>query len=340
MKPADPSAVANTPLVTAAVPPVIAAATRDAAPCQPRRHPHRSEGMKRRFARYPSILALGLALTTTMAAFSAAAPPTSAVAGPWTLAHDASPAFSPDGNTVVFARGSGATRRLFTAHRHDGVWSPAQRVAFSDRWMDLEPAMAPDGRYLVFISNRPANGTGKALDGDWGGQAWPGRGGNLWRVDRVGDGWGKPVRLPDSVNSSSTTFSPAVASDGSVYFMRANPADGSFRLYVSRRVHGRYQNAVALALGTAAGRSDFDPAVAPDQSFLVFSSDRPPAPANGNDLFIAFARPGGWGAPVDLGLAGSEARLGADRTMLYYTAPDHRIHRVSLAPWLRQRSAH
>lgn len=127
--------------------------------------------MKRRSARYPSILALGLALTTTMAAFATAAPPTSAVAGPWTLAHDASPAFSPDGSTVVFARGSGATRRLFAAHRHDGIWSPAQRVAFSDRWMDLEPAMAPDGRYLVFVSNRPANGAGKALDGNWGGQA-------------------------------------------------------------------------------------------------------------------------------------------------------------------------
>lgn len=286
-----------------------------------------------------SILALilGSALAASTWAATTAAPPLAA--GPWTLEHDASPAFTPDGDTVVFARGSGATRRLFAAHRRDGEWSVAQGVAFSDRWMDLEPAMAPDGRYLVFISNRPANGTGKALDGNWGGQAWPGRGGNLWRVDRVGNGWGTPVRLPDSVNGSSTTFSPAVASDGSVYFMRANPADGSFRLYRSRYLHGRYQSAIALALGTGDGRSDFDPAVAPDQSFLVFSSDRPPAPANGNDLFIAFAVPGGWSAPVDLGMAGDEARLGADRTMLYYTAPDHRIHRVSLAPWLRHRPA-
>lgn len=296
--------------------------------------------MKRRsFLHYLSTLALGLALASMPAfAMAAATPSTAIAAGPWSLPHDASPAFSPDDNTVVFARGSGATRRLFTAQRHDGVWSQAQRVAFSDRWMDLEPAMAPDGRYLVFASNRPTNDAGKPLDGNWGGQAWPGRGGNLWRVDRVGNGWGTPVRLPDSVNRSSTTFSPAVASDGSVYFMRANPVDGSFRLYVSRRVHGRYQDAVALALGTGDGRSDFDPAVAPDQSFLVFSSDRPPAPANGSDLFIAFAVPGGWSTPVDLGLAGNEARLGVDRTMLYYTAaPDHRIHRLSLAPWLRQR---
>ncbi len=270
---------------------------------------------------------------------TAAAIPSPPAAGPWTMAHDASPAFTPDGNTVVFARGSGATRRLYTAHRHGHAWSAAQRMALSNRWMDLEPAMAPDGRYLVFISNRPASDGGKALDGNWGGQAWPGRGGNLWRVDRVGDGWGTPVRLPDSANTSSTTFSPAVAQDGSIYFMRANPADGSFRLYRSSLAHGHYQPAQALALGTGAGLSDFDPAVAPDQSFLVFSSDRPPTPANGNDLFIAFAVPGGWSAPLDLGLAGNEARLGADRTTLYYTAPDHRIHRVSLAPWLQHRPA-
>lgn len=281
------------------------------------------------------FLALGLGLA---AAAHAGPVVTSALAsGPWTEVHDASPAFTPDGNTVVFARGNGATRRLFAAHRHDGAWSPAQRVAFSNQWMDLEPAMAPDGRYLVFISNRPAHDAGKPLDGRWGGQAWPGRGGNLWRVDRVGDGWGTPVRLPDRVNRSSTTFSPAVAGDGSIYFMRATPADGSFRLYRSRHVHGDYQPATALALGTGAGRSDFDPAVAPDQSFLVFSSDRPPAPANGNDLFIAFAMAGGWSAPVDLGVAGNEARLGVDRTVLYYTAPDHRIHRMSLAPWLGHR---
>jgi len=281
-------------------------------------------------------LVLGVAVSAppARAAADTVSPPAE---GPWTQARDASPAFTPDGSTVVFTRGVGLARRLYMAHRRGDAWSAPVPAPFSDRWMDFEPAMAPDGSYLVFVSNRPASGQGKALDGNWGGKPQPGRGGNLWRVDRRGDGWGTPVRLPDSVNAGTSTFSPAVGGDGSLYFVRVNPGNGAFRLYRSRCTHDACRPAQPLALGTGGDRSDYDPAVAPDQSFIVFSSDRPPAPSNGGDLFIAFAVPGGWSTPTDLGLAGDEARLGPDRTTLYYSAPDHRIHRVSLAPWLLQR---
>jgi hypothetical protein len=276
-------------------------------------------------------LTLLLGITVSASAARAASLP---VAGPWTEASDASPAFTPDGATVLFTRGGGTARRLYVAHRHGDGWSTPVPAPFSKRWMDFEPAMAPDGRYLVFVSNRPPRGEGKPLDGRWGGHDYPGRGGNLWRVDRRRGGWSTPRHLPDAVNAGSSTFSPAVAADGSVYFVRVDPTSGAFRLYRSRRADGRYQAAQALALGGGAMVSDYDPAVAPDQSFIVFSSDRPPASPSGGDLFIAFATPAGWSVPVDLGVAGDEARLGADRGTLYYSAPDHRIHRLSLARWL------
>lgn len=270
-------------------------------------------------------------------ATTVASPP---AAGPWMLVHDASPAFSPDGDTVVFTRGRGADRHLVVAHRHGSAWSTPAPAPFSNRWMDIEPAMAPDGSYLVFVSNRPAQGEGAALDGQWGGKAWPGRGGNLWRVDRVGDRWGTPTRLPATVNASSSTFSPAVASDGSVYFMRADPASGAFRLYRSRFVHGSYAAAQPLVLGGGKAHSDYDPAVAPDASFLIFSSDRAPASIGGDHLYIAFATPAGWSTPRDLGVAGNEARLSPDHRALYFNGTGQRIHRLSLAAWLPARPTH
>src|SRR5215510_11778084 len=119
------------------------------------------------------------------------------ISGP---AHDSAPAFTPDGQTVYFGRSSRAGSTILVSHLRNGRWSHPEIATFSGEWSDMEPAMSPDGSFLIFVSNRPANGAGKPLDGFFNGKAFPGQGGNLWRVDRVGDGWGKPVRLPNSVN--------------------------------------------------------------------------------------------------------------------------------------------
>lgn len=259
---------------------------------------------------------------------------------PWGAGNDASPAFTPDGRTVVFARGQGPTRRIYLAHRQAGIWSTPERAPFSAQWMDLEPAMAPDGSYLVFISNRPATAGGKALDGYFGGKPQPGRGGNLWRVNREGDGWSAPVRLPDIVNASPATYSPAVAADGSLYFMKPDPQSRHLRIYVSRFADGRFQPPVRLPLPSNDGvADDVDPAIAPDKSFIVFSSNRKPAAAGTNDLFMVFATLAGWGPPIHLGPSGEEARLDPDLSTLYFTAADKHIHHLSITLWLAEHAA-
>ena len=93
--------------------------------------------------------------------------------------------------------------------------------------------MAPDGSFLIFISSRPITPGGQPIEGFYNGRAQPG--GNLWRVDRKGsDCEGSPIRLPETVNRSTTLFAPAIAGDGSVYFMEPFGEKGRFRLYRSR----------------------------------------------------------------------------------------------------------
>jgi Periplasmic component of the Tol biopolymer transport system len=277
---------------------------------------------------------LGDAVLCTRAATASTAS-TSTDAPPWGMKGDADPVFTPDRQTVVFARGSESTGRLYVAHRHDDIWSTPERAPFSGAWTDFEPAMAPDGSYLVFISNRPTTPSGKPLDGYWGGKSRPGRGGNLWRVSFKDGVWGTPVRLPDIVNASTATYSPAVAADGSVYFTHPDPQTHHTRLYVSHFVDGRFQPPQPLPF-TDGVTSDYDPAVAPDQSFLVFSSNRPPTPPNDSDLFVAFATATGWSTPIPLGPAGTEARLASDLDTLHFSAADDRIHRISIGRWLAQ----
>ena len=275
--------------------------------------------------RYLAGLVL-LAATTSPACLAQAADNSPRLFAPGVIsgpADDLSPAFTPDGKAVFFTRGNASGSMIMVSTLADGHWSAPTIAPFSGRWNDLETSMAPDGSFLVFASNRPATGSGPPIDGNWGGHSYPGRGGNLWRVDRTGSVWGEPKRLPETINATSSTWSPSVSSDGSIYFMKPDNAAGSFHLYRSQYRGGTYLSAVSIGVGSDT-TNDVDPAVAPDESFLVYSSHNA-ARHDPNRLRIVFRTKDGWGAPVDLGdevnEQGSniEARLGPDHVTLYFS---------------------
>jgi hypothetical protein len=72
--------------------------------------------------------------------------------------------------------------------------------------------------------------------------------------------------------------------------------------------------------------SNVDPAVAPDESFAVFSSNRPPTADKDIDLFIVFRHDGVWGEPTSLGPRVNspsreiEARLSPDTRTLFFAS--------------------
>ncbi|WP_431635123.1 hypothetical protein ACQVBX_15170 [Dyella sp. KULCS107] len=105
-------------------------------------------------------------------------------------ADDGAAAFTSDGDTVVFMRGTDSFS-LMESHRVHGRWSTPVPAAFSGRWRDLDPAMAPDGSYLLFVSNRPERPGQGPIDAVLGKQRHTGAGMNLWRVDRHGDRWAR-----------------------------------------------------------------------------------------------------------------------------------------------------
>jgi Tol biopolymer transport system component len=286
------------------------------------------------------------------------------ISGP---AHDSAPAFTPDGKTVYFGRGNNDADFILVSNLAHARWSEPIIAPFSGRWLDMEPAMSPDGSHLVFVSNRPVTPGGQPIDGAIGGQSQPRKGANLWRVDRSDKGWSEPIRLPDNINSSNSTYAPSVAANGDIYFMRPDGAKSRFRIFMAKRASEGYENPVPVSFSD--GRdTDVDPAIAPDQSFIVFGSSR--HAKKDIDLFIAFRRGGRWGDPLYLGdkvnspTSDAEPRLGPDNHTLYFSSerlaptpqpiPEdqrakilreiawnnglYNIWMIDLAPWLTQRS--
>jgi hypothetical protein len=235
---------------------------------------------------------------------------------------DTAPTFAADGKTVYFQHSNGVRASIVVSQLANGGWTPPRPVSFSDRWNDLEPALSPDGSYLIFVSARPVKDGGAVLDGEWGGRPWAGQGGNLWRVDRQGDGWGKPHRLPDLINQGSLVFEPSLARDGALYFMRPDPKSGKFHLFRAAPDGAGYRKPEPLPF-TEAAYTDADPAVSADESFLVFGSTRPPSVKL--SLYVVFRHEVGWGTPVRLpdslnaNAPLTDAHLSADEKTLYFT---------------------
>lgn len=272
--------------------------------------------------------AAALVLTTALARPLAAQEAVPRVFSPGVIsgpADDLSPAFTPDGRTVYFTRANSTQSTILVSHRSGASWSTPIVAPFSGQWRDLEATMAPDGSYLIFASNRPVVPGGKPLDGHYNNSTQAEKGGNLWRVDRTARGWSAPRRLPEVINANTSVFSPSIAADGSLYFMQPSGAAGRFHIFRAARDGDGYAAPVPVSIAAGDSVGDYDPAVAPDQSFIVFSSAR--LRGKGGSLFISFQQLGRWTTPVYMGDTASapntnniEPRLSPDARTLYFSS--------------------
>jgi hypothetical protein len=243
-------------------------------------------------------------------------------------------AFTPDGKTVFFDRSEGRRKTIMVSHRTGSRWSPPRVASFSGRWFDQDPVVAPDGSYLLFNSDRPTRPGGKPLVQNYftGG---PGPGSNIWRADRKGNAWGKPVWLGSRINDDVFVDFASIAADGTLYFMRWDPSGRAMQFWCSNYRNGEYLQPERVILGDPS-ISLHDPAIAPDQSFILFDFGK--VKGGLGRLSIAFRDGKHWGRPIDLGDSINAdlpwgSHLGPDGRTAYFTGASG-IWRLSLSPWL------
>jgi len=202
------------------------------------------------------------------------------------------PRFAKQGTEVYWSAPAGRGRAFLVSSRLDnGRWSEPRPLPFSTGdFFDHNPAPSPDGRRVVFASNRPI--PGKAAT------TLPGTDlptSDLWMVERTPTGWSAPSALGPSINTEWDDDVPVLTGDGSLYFGSSRPgAAGPAAVYRSGWTGTRFGPAEALPapVTSAAGEMLNDAAL--DESWVIYLSF---AAGDAGGLRIAFKDAAGTWTP-------------------------------------------
>lgn len=136
-------------------------------------------------------------------------------------------AISPDGNTIIYARGNSTSPKdfpettLFASYfRGAGftqpIWMPVNE---DENWYNTSPAFSPDGEVLYFASTRP---------GGYGGL-------DLYKATKLANGdFGNAVNLGPNINTPGNEMFPRPVADGKFFFSSdGHPGYGKLDLFVA-----------------------------------------------------------------------------------------------------------
>lgn len=146
-------------------------------------------------------------------------------------ANDGSVTFSPDGKTMVFAKGNSGKKKgtadvnLYITRNRNGQWTEPRMLNISknENW-DSSPAFSRDGKTLYFASNREGGKGGTDIY-----SAKMNSRGRFYNVKNMGD----------DINTTGNEMFPYVSGDGALYFASdGHPGFGGLDLFVARRQSG------------------------------------------------------------------------------------------------------
>ena len=224
---------------------------------------------------------------------------------------------SADGTKMVFARSEAEFQKahILVAAREGDGWGEPRPIGFTDpRYRDTDPWLAPDGRTLYFVSDRPTASRPDKKDLD------------LWRAVRTGDGWGAPEHLGDVVNGPGPELGPELIG-GVLYFNSARKGGmGELDFYAAVQTGDGFAKPVMLPAPLNSPKSEGDFTLTPDGQTAVFWSSR----GGRGHLYAARRQAGGWAEPVRLpdlvngGPFQFTPQLSADGRTLTYAGTDAR----------------
>ena len=226
--------------------------------------------------------------------------------------------FSADGNTFCFQRVSG----IFITENTNQGWTAPELIRSipANMWSPWSPCLSPDANSIFFT-----RGLSKPLSKR-----------NLYRCNRTARGWAKPQQLGPPLSSPDKEITCTLAANNSIYFTSSRKNNGRSNMWVAPFVGNTWPRVINLSVDAQVGGGGH-PGIAPDESFMVFSSVRLGGLGD-SDLFLTLRRPDGtWSKPRNLGPRINTAyiehgpRISPDKKYLFFNRSngwDPRIYSV------------
>jgi Tol biopolymer transport system component len=202
-------------------------------------------------------------------------------------------AFTADGKEFYYNAQYKNRWTIFLMRERNGEWTSPEPMRFSSGYTDRDFTMSPDGQRIYFGSNRPREKGMEPLEAL-----------DIYMTERIaGMLWSEPMNVGLVINSEKGENYPSVALNGNLYFFSSR-ADGfgGCDIYFSRYVDGRYLPPENLGSAINSAQNDWDAFIAPDESYIIFSSQNRDDTLGGQDLYISFRKEdGSWTVARNMG---------------------------------------
>lgn len=171
--------------------------------------------------------------------------------------------------------------------------SPQENKFLTHRYTDRDFTMSPDGNRIYFGSNRPRKQGGNALESL-----------DIFVTERLkSNKWSAPKNVGTPINTDYGENYPSIAGNGNLYFFSCRGDGlGGCDIYVSHYVNKKYMTPVNLGSAINSKKNDWDAFIAPDESYIIFSSQDREDSIGGQDLYISYKQKDGkWTQAKNMG---------------------------------------
>ncbi len=187
-----------------------------------------------------------------------------------------SPVFSKDGGEVFWCSKDVPfnvnIKKIWCMKRINNQWTQPQVLDLFDDGLSIgvgSPFLSTDNNRLLVNSVRVDVDKGDLTPDQW--TRYTNH--DIWLVERNDDGWSSPQSLSPVINSNYIQSQVSITADGTVYYMSyMDGVQNECGIYKSELVDGEYQTPVALPETINSKAQDWTPFIAPDESYLIFSS--------------------------------------------------------------------